>query len=370
MNLTPTKRQIIRGPSGITVVPCCPACPRAGEAGAALLGDGSILLVYARFHGGGEDHAHADLFGGHLDPVSGRLVDTRVFHSSPEALNQMSVSLERLHDGSLGMLFLRKFAPTRDVVCFSRSGDDGRNWSEPLVINAVVPDKYLTVNSDRLRQFSSGRLAVPAALYPEGDLTRPSSLALLYSDDLGASWAVSECVRISIQDVAEPHWILPEDAAVWKEARQSPLLGQEPGGGGIGRRPDAAVLSHPRRAHVPGLFRRWRGTLVAVPARPRHNLFVLPPVNPPHPRRPPSALRLQRPQRRALRLPLRQLGLEDTLDPRRQRRPRSHLADAWRCRGRVPQLLLHQHALRRRQTTDDLLRVGEHPCRRRPAETA
>ena len=47
------------------------------------------------------------------------------------------------------------------------------------------------MNNDRFRRLSSGRLAIPAALYPDrGDKSRPCTLAMFYSDDDAATWQI------------------------------------------------------------------------------------------------------------------------------------------------------------------------------------
>ena len=162
------KRQII--------VPSTAAVTRSGEGSAVLLKNGEILFIYSRFTGGGADHDNADLFGGTLDPVTGEIRDGRIFFQDPSALNQMSVSLERLQDGDIGMLFLRKSAPDADDIFFSRSSDEGKSWTSAVKVNLSSEEKYMVVNADRLRQFSSGRIAVPAALKGTGE--QPSSLGM------------------------------------------------------------------------------------------------------------------------------------------------------------------------------------------------
>ncbi|NLZ64451.1 MAG: exo-alpha-sialidase, partial [Lentisphaerae bacterium] len=109
-----------------------PEVPRAGEGSAVLLQDGRIFLVYSRFLGGGADHSKAELLGGILSLQDGSLSEQRILFAAPEALNQMSVSLERLQDSSLGMVFIRKLTPNTDQIFFSRSTDEGQTWSEPV----------------------------------------------------------------------------------------------------------------------------------------------------------------------------------------------------------------------------------------------
>lgn len=176
------------------------ANPRHGEGSGVLLKDGRILYIYSRFTGG-KDHDFSELFGGILNPDTGELTDTKVYFPDPAALNQMSVSLERLQDSSIAALWLKKTAPDRDQILFARSLDEGVTWSEPEVIDSCIGAEYYVVNNDRLRQFSSGRIAVPVCVYrgpnipgEDGLIMGQSDFQMLYSDDYGKSWQVSAIV--------------------------------------------------------------------------------------------------------------------------------------------------------------------------------
>jgi len=216
------KRQVI--------VPHTPEVQRSGEATAAVLKTGKILLIYSRFNGGGADHDAADLFGGILDPLTGEIRDRRVFFHDAGAVNQMNPGLARLSDGGLGIVFLRRTAKDEDDLYFSRSADEGMTWSPQVKVNSCCNDKFIVVNCDRLRQLSSGRLAVPAALYPDrADENQPCSLAMFYSDDGGATWSVSERIKILEKNIAPPHAIHPEAGQSWKDGCEYYAKEQEPG---------------------------------------------------------------------------------------------------------------------------------------------
>jgi len=167
--------------------------PRMGEGSAVLLRDGRVFLIYSKFTGTG-DADHSDLAGGILDPVTGTFSDERLLFAESHYLNQMSVSLERLADGSIGCVFIRKLGASHDLGFFTRSCDECRSWSTPRVISYIDPSDYFVVNNDRLRQLSSGRLVLPVCPYPDGFKTIPSYLAVWYSDDLGTTWHASEKV--------------------------------------------------------------------------------------------------------------------------------------------------------------------------------
>ncbi|MEI6165638.1 MAG: sialidase family protein [bacterium] len=210
------------------IAPQTASVKRAGEGSAVVLKNGQVLLIYSRFTGGGADHDTADLFGGILDPVTGEIRDGKVYFQDSTALNQMSVSLERLQNGALGMVFLRKSAPDKDDIFFSRSSDEGESWANPVRVNRLCEDKYMVVNADRLRQFSSGRLAISAALHGNGP-EAPAALGLFYSDDSGMTWAFSDRIQVLEENIIPPHALLEKDRQAWSEACQYEFRLQEPG---------------------------------------------------------------------------------------------------------------------------------------------
>ncbi len=227
------KRQII--------VPSTAAVTRSGEGSAVLLKNGEILFIYSRFTGGGADHDNADLFGGTLDPATGEIRDGRIFFQDPAALNQMSVSLERLQDGDIGLLYLRKSAPDADDIFFSRSSDEGKSWTSAVKVNFSSEEKYMVVNADRLRQFSSGRIAVPAAL--KGTSEEPSSLGMFYSDDGGRNWSLSDRIRVLDKNIRAPLSLREQDRQYWQDGCDYVHRLQEPG---VEELPDGRILLYCR----------------------------------------------------------------------------------------------------------------------------
>lgn len=212
------------------IVPVSEKISRAGEGSAALLKDGRILLAYSRFLGESEDHSFSDLYGGIIDPESGMFSEERIFFEDDTAINQMSVSFSRLQDSSIGIVFLRRSERDADDVFFSRSLDEGNNWEKPVKVNACCDDKFIVVNNDRLRQFSNGRIAVPAALYPErGNTEKPCSIAMFYSDDNGMSWNLSQRLKISPENITPPHDLHPDGKILWDDGCVYYAKEQEPG---------------------------------------------------------------------------------------------------------------------------------------------
>jgi hypothetical protein len=196
--------------------------PRSGEGSAILLKDGRVFMIYSKFTGTA-DHDRSDLAGGILDPVTGTFSGERVLFGEGHYLNQMSVSLERFSDGTVGCVFLRKLSAHHDLIIFSRSRDECRSWSRPEIISNVFSSAYFTVNNDRLRQLSSGRLTIPVSV---GEEEERSYRSLLYSDDSGTTWKVSK----TIQPCAAPPKPEPYAAETsWEEICSFRHREQEPG---------------------------------------------------------------------------------------------------------------------------------------------
>jgi hypothetical protein len=140
--------------------------PRNSEGDFIRLADRRWLLVYTHFEGGAGDHAAAYLAGRFSDDggISWTGDDTVVLPNEGE-MNVMSVSLRRLADGRICLVYLRKnsLSDCRPYVRFST--DEAETWSEPVPIVADMDAGYYVVNNDRLVELSDGRLVVPAALH-------------------------------------------------------------------------------------------------------------------------------------------------------------------------------------------------------------
>jgi hypothetical protein len=156
------------------------------------LSDGRWLFIYTHFEGGASDHAAA-----HLAARASRdggatwsAADTIVLPNEG-TMNVMSVSLLRLADGRIALLYLRKHSLADCRPYLRLSTDEARSWGPPV---QIIPDSevgYYVVNNDRLVQLSSGRLVMPTALHSAGDppdFTPYGRVMCYLSDDGGTTW--------------------------------------------------------------------------------------------------------------------------------------------------------------------------------------
>ena len=233
---------------------------RAGEGSAVLLKDRTVLFAYSQIPEGG-DASFSTIQCGILDPETGEMTGFREILPNPRGLQQMSVSLERLADGSIGLAFLQRFAAEEDCMLFTRSFDEGKTWLPPVNITEEVNKKYhfIICNNDRMRQFSGGRIALPLNLYPE-DYTNHSDFcfsggkhndaAILYSDDYGQNWQLSQTVALKNENIVKPARINPRFA--WEHLIKMVDLTQEPG---VEELPDGRIMLY---------VRTWLGCMYAA----------------------------------------------------------------------------------------------------------
>jgi Neuraminidase (sialidase) len=168
------------------VVPATPDYQRRSEASAVSLKNGNVLLVWCDL-AGNSDNAHGFISARELTAAGAPTGEPRlVIPSPPGGLNTLSPALQRLGDGSIGMAFSYRMGTKEASRRFSVSKDEGRTWSEPvLVSNGAEP--YMTGCNDRLTVLSTGRLIAPLHCTEDWDLHHIKVRAS-WSDDLGATW--------------------------------------------------------------------------------------------------------------------------------------------------------------------------------------
>lgn len=167
---------------------------RNSEGDFVELNDGRILYIYSHFKSDGHDHDPAFLAGRYSSDRG------KTWTGKPEVIvpnegdnNLMSVSLLRLDNGEIALLYLRKNSRTDCIPMMRISNDEAKTWSEPI---PVITNKegYFVLNNDRVIQLENGRLLAPVALFrtPETELTFYGRIWNYYSDDNGRTWQSGE----------------------------------------------------------------------------------------------------------------------------------------------------------------------------------
>jgi sialidase-1 len=189
--------------------------PRNSEGDFVQLKDGRWLFIYTHFEGGADDHANAYL-AGRLSEDNGATWTHQDHMVLPNEgkMNVMSVSLVRMQDGRIALVYLRKntLSDCRPVVRFST--DEAKSWGPPIEIVDKERRGYYVVNNDRAVQLSSGRLIVPTALHPaprtgaQKSIEAPiysayGEIACYLSDDAGATWQRGQRVLVEAHPSGE-----------------------------------------------------------------------------------------------------------------------------------------------------------------------
>jgi hypothetical protein len=168
-----------------------PGNPRNSEGDFINLKDGRILFVYSYFTAGTGDNASAFLAGRYSSDGGKTWTQKDVTILPNEGkMNTMSVSLLRLKNGKIAMLYLRKDSEDLCEPYIRFSDDEAQTWSDP--VRCVINDGYYVVNNDRLIQLGNGRLLFPSALHNHSEAY--GKVYSFYSDDNGKTWHQSAMV--------------------------------------------------------------------------------------------------------------------------------------------------------------------------------
>lgn len=176
----------------IPLLMATPDAPRRSEGDFVVLKDGRLLFVYSKFTGGGGDFAESHLAGRtSSDGGKSWTKDDVVVLPNEGKMNTMSVSLNRLADGRIALVYARKNSlyDCRPYIRFS--SDEAVTWSDPVEIIPESENGYYVVNNDRVVQLKSGRLLVPVAWHdnPVGGKFESRGVVRCYlSDDAGRTW--------------------------------------------------------------------------------------------------------------------------------------------------------------------------------------
>lgn len=159
---------------------------RRSEASAVLLANGDILVAWCDLVGRG-DNAKGFISAVELDREGQPRGEPRiVVPTPPGGLNSLSPALRRLANGDLGMAFSYRMSTKDASRRFIRSTDEGRTWSEPVLVSDGS-EPYMTGCNDRLTVLSSGRLLAPLHCSDDWD-KHHLHVKTAWSDDHGRTW--------------------------------------------------------------------------------------------------------------------------------------------------------------------------------------
>ena len=190
----------------VTVSRSTPELPRKGEGDVIELTDGRLLLISMEFSGDGSDFA-STRFVSHESSDGGRTWGQhRVITETLKGdLNVYSPNLIRALDGGILLLFMRQHRPGSLTNHVWKSTDEGQTFS-PLT--EFVAKRDFSLCNATVKRLASGRLLLPANPPAPGKPaeTGPYAAAMLYSDDDGLTWQVSESrIELPMRGAMEPH---------------------------------------------------------------------------------------------------------------------------------------------------------------------
>jgi len=200
----PSQYDIYRSPSPepyyafpITwVAPLDQKYQRRSEGSAVTLKSGNVLVAWCELIGA-SDNARGYIAAVELGSDGRPIGEPRtIIPTPPNGLNSLSPALRRLPDGAIGMAFSYRMSTKVASRRFSRSEDEGRSWSEAVLVSDGT-DSYMTGCNDRLTVHSSGRLLAPLHCTADWD-QHHLHVKVSWSDDNGRTW------RTTAQKIALP----------------------------------------------------------------------------------------------------------------------------------------------------------------------
>jgi hypothetical protein len=270
-----------------------PGNGRNSEGDFIQLKDGRLLLVYSKFIGTG-DHAPAELVGRYSSDggKTWGTNDVQVIARKAGEANLMSVSLLRLQDKRIALLYVQKYdSPPGskyaylDYILMRTSADEGATWSEPTYVVPKDKPGYRVLNNDRVVQLKGGRLVVPLAVHylPGWSRWESSAQMVCYlSDDAGKTWRPSKGTLRSELLAQEPGVVQLKDDGLlmFCRSRDCQLVSRSNDGGETWSALKRSKFRNrqPRLLRLNGFPQRatccWFGTTVTIRWPPNRQLVV------------------------------------------------------------------------------------------------
>jgi sialidase-1 len=172
------------------IAPASPDYQRRSEASAVNLKNGNAFVAWCDLVGR-SDNAKGYISAVELSPKGEPIGATRVIVPTPPGgLNSLSPALRRLPNGEIGMAFSYRMSTKVASRRFSVSADEGKSWSEPVLVSDGS-DSYMTGCNDRLTVHSSGRLLAPLHCSDDWD-KHHLHVKVSRSDDHGRTWQTTK----------------------------------------------------------------------------------------------------------------------------------------------------------------------------------
>ncbi len=176
--------------------------PRNGEGDFIELKNGNILFVYTHYYGSSNADWASAYVASRVSKDGGQTWSKKseMVFSQEGSANDMSISLFRLSDGSIGLINCRIGGPKSCTPYMRTSIDEGKTWSRPW---KCIPnrDGYFQVNNDRVVVMDNGRVLMPVVEHEvnKGDWgafeVNKGIIWNYYSDDNGKTWKVGDQVE-------------------------------------------------------------------------------------------------------------------------------------------------------------------------------
>ena len=193
----------------VTAAETTPEYTRNSEGDVIELDDGRLLLVYMEFTGDGSDVAQTR-FAAKASSDGGLTWDKHrvITETAPGDVNVYSPNLIRAQNGDILLFFIRQHnaAPPSITHHAWKSGDQGKTFAPHA---EYAKEQAYSLCNAVIKRLDSGRLLLPTSQTHQagdGPYGHAYAGAVLYSDDDGLTWEVSESrVQLPMRGVMEPH---------------------------------------------------------------------------------------------------------------------------------------------------------------------